>query len=273
MSGYFLAQAKKDTTTSNPSVVSSLPIPKKINWKIDSVVEKNLEETLKEYNNFYNDHDYTLLFFRDYGSSWIKTLKMSPDSWAQMSLQLAFYKLYGKGVATYETAQTRQFYHGRTETCRSLSAESLEWTKAMTTDAPAQTKLNLLRKAIDSHKKYMSEAVAGKGIDRHMLGLRLVAGEDKTIKMPEIFTDQVYKESTNWRISTSNITQNGLVAGFGPVVNDGYGICYGVKSDLIHFSITSKHSCPLTNSQKMKEAIRTSLLEMQQLFNNPQAKL
>jgi hypothetical protein len=37
------------------------------------------------------------------------------------------------GVATYETAQTRQFFHGRTETCRSFSKESLDWTKVTLT--------------------------------------------------------------------------------------------------------------------------------------------
>jgi hypothetical protein len=58
------------------------------------------------------------------------------------------------GTATYETGQTRQFFHGRTETVRSFCAESVEWTKAMTDEsASKQKRIELLRKAIDHHSK------------------------------------------------------------------------------------------------------------------------
>jgi len=269
----------KDTTTVDLNLKSFTP--EKMDWIISPEISKSLDETEKAYNKFYFDVDYTVLRYSNYGSNWIKNVaQMSPDSWVQMSLQLAFYKLYGKTTATYETAQTRQFYHGRTETCRSLSVESLGFSKAMTSsNVDKQKKLEALKKAIDSHKKYMSDAVSGKGVDRHLLGLRILSMEEQEIhkdkKMPAIFTDQVYKESTHWRISTSNISSKNMVCGFGPVVEDGYGICYGTRKDLLTFSITSRNSFALTNSQKMKEAISQSLAEMQQLFEEviPKAKL
>jgi len=34
-------------------------------------------------------------------------------------------------VATYETASTRKYYNGRTETLRSCTTESLEWARSM----------------------------------------------------------------------------------------------------------------------------------------------
>lgn len=57
--------------------------------------------------------------------------KVSPDSFIQQALQLAWYKDQGYVTATYESASTRGFLHGRTETIRSVTAESRAFVKAM----------------------------------------------------------------------------------------------------------------------------------------------
>lgn len=44
---------------------------------------------------------------------------MLPDSFVQMSILLAYYKLYGKVVCIYKPVLTKAFYHGRTEAVRS----------------------------------------------------------------------------------------------------------------------------------------------------------
>ena len=62
---------------------------------------------------------------------------MSPDGYIQMAMQLAWYRTQGSFTATYETALTRMFKNGRTETIRTLTAESREWVLAMENpDAP-----------------------------------------------------------------------------------------------------------------------------------------
>jgi carnitine O-acetyltransferase len=48
-----------------------------------------------------------------------------------MAIQLAYYRLHGRVTATYETAHTRQFHHGRTETIRVCSKESLAFVKVL----------------------------------------------------------------------------------------------------------------------------------------------
>ena len=53
--------------------------------------------------------------------------KVSPDAYMQICLQLAYYRLHRQFAPTYETASTRKFSHGRTETCRSLSSELVEF--------------------------------------------------------------------------------------------------------------------------------------------------
>lgn len=48
-----------------------------------------------------------------------------------MALQLAYRKLKGRICAVYETASTRRFLHGRTETTRSTSIESKNFVDAV----------------------------------------------------------------------------------------------------------------------------------------------
>ncbi|KAJ1634245.1 Choline/Carnitine o-acyltransferase-domain-containing protein [Pavlovales sp. CCMP2436] len=60
------------------------------------------------------------------GSSWAKANKLSPDGLMQMTLQLAHYRLHGKAVSAYESASTAAFKHGRTETIRAATPESLK---------------------------------------------------------------------------------------------------------------------------------------------------
>lgn len=67
----------------------------------------------------------------DYGKDFIKTVKVHPDSYVQMVLQLAYYRLHGTYAPTYETALMRFFYNGRTETVRSCTVEAVDWVKAM----------------------------------------------------------------------------------------------------------------------------------------------
>ena len=60
----------------------------------------------------------------------MKKAKVSPDGWMQMAFQLAYYRQHGKSVPTYEAASTRKFLTGRTETVRTLSVDSVAFTKA-----------------------------------------------------------------------------------------------------------------------------------------------
>lgn len=51
-----------------------------------------------------------------------------------MALQLAWYKTRGEFTATYETALTRMFARGRTETIRTLTVDSRAWVLSMVDD-------------------------------------------------------------------------------------------------------------------------------------------
>lgn len=50
------------------------------------------------------------------------------------------------------------------------------------------------------------QALQGFGVDRHLLGLKMIALENN-IPLPDIYYDVAYKRSTHFRISTSQVNQ------------------------------------------------------------------
>ncbi|KAI5895919.1 uncharacterized protein SCHCODRAFT_02597218 [Schizophyllum commune H4-8] len=67
------------------------------------------------------DSDNMELWLEDSGTDWINNIaQLSPDPYIRMVLQLVYYCTSGGFSVTHETAFTRIFKHGRTETIRSL---------------------------------------------------------------------------------------------------------------------------------------------------------
>ena len=67
-------------------------------------------------------------------------------------------RIHKRPCATYETASLRRFQLGRTDTIRSCSTDTLEFTQGMENPAlPDAAKVALLRQAVKSHRKYTDE--------------------------------------------------------------------------------------------------------------------
>lgn len=173
------------------------------------------------------------------GKKDIKTFKCSPDSFVQMLIQLAYFKLTGTLRPTYESASTRKYFKGRTETCRSVSSEALEFvTKWENPDVPTNEKIAAFREAIKSHGSYIQRASLGLGVDRHLFGLKQMIKPDEPV--PEIFQDPIFAYSSKWYLSTSQLSSE-LFNGYGwsPVVHEGLGLAYMINNDWIHVNITA----------------------------------
>ena len=68
------------------------------------------------------------------------------------------FRIHKQPCGSYESASIRMFQLGRTDTIRSCSSESLEFSKAMLDSSmPAGKKAELLRKAIAAHKQYSND--------------------------------------------------------------------------------------------------------------------
>ena len=73
-------------------------------------------------------------YFPHFGRQAIKECKCSPDAFLQLAMQMAGYKNLGKFSLTYESAMTRLFREGRTETVRPVTEESCKFVRAMLED-------------------------------------------------------------------------------------------------------------------------------------------
>ena len=198
-----LARDKLDHGSPQPQ--SNLPAPEEIKFTITTPVRSAITKAESNFDALIAKYNLRILYYQSYGAESIKTFKSSPDAWAQMMIQLAYYKFYNISRPTYESASTRKFQLGRTETCRVVSEESVAWCKAMEDpDVSNEQCLELGRRALQAHVKYIMEASDGKGVDRHLFGLRkLLSPEDG---VPALYTDPAFSYSSHWFVSSSQLS-------------------------------------------------------------------
>uniref|UniRef100_A0A1A8URY5 Choline O-acetyltransferase n=1 Tax=Nothobranchius furzeri TaxID=105023 RepID=A0A1A8URY5_NOTFU len=250
--------------------LSELPAPRRLCWKFLPEIQKLISSSAEKLERLVKNLDMNVHKFYDYGKEFIKKQKMSPDAYVQVALQLAFYRCHGRPVSTYESASIRRFQQGRVDNIRSATPEALAFVKAMTEGKLSSgdtEKMELLQEAINAQTKYTILTITGKAIDNHLLGLREIAQEMKMEK-PEIFKDEAYLISNQFILSTSQVpTTVEMFCCYGPVVPNGYGVCYNPQSDHIIFSVSSFHESPLTCSADFVRCLVQGLLDMRDLCN------
>ncbi|KFM81044.1 Carnitine O-palmitoyltransferase 1, liver isoform, partial [Stegodyphus mimosarum] len=252
--------------------------PSHLKWDFSNEAVEVVENCMQSAQTAIDDVDLRLLMHDAYGKGFIKKCRVSPDAYIQMAFQLAYYRDSRKFSLTYEASMTRFFREGRTETVRPVTTESCAWVKSMINpNATNEERIRLLRIACDRHQKGYQDAMCGKGIDRHMFCLYVVA---QYLNVESPFLDEVLSEP--WRLSTSQTPhgQTDLMdlrrnpdhisagGGFGPVADDGYGVSYIIAGeDIIFFHISSKISSPETDSERFRRHIEQALMDMKALFD------
>lgn len=53
---------------------------------------------------------------------------------------------------------------------------------------------------------------------------------------------------------------------FGPLVPDGYAICYNPQADHVHFSITAFNCCEETHAETLAVTLKDTLCQLQELL-------
>ena len=136
------------------------------------------------------------------------------------------------------------------------------------------------KRAVEAHNSYAKMASIGEGVDRHLFALYVVAMGTET-------EAKFLREALQipWKLSTSQIPHRmfegwpkddnrgdnplyrGVGGGFGPVADDGYGVCYIFTGEnQTNFHISSKRSCSETDSTKFKENLDKSFHEILSLY-------
>ncbi|CRG88927.1 carnitine O-acetyltransferase [Talaromyces islandicus] len=246
----------------NTSVRSTLSTPAPINFELNAEVEQTINEALQEHRSLIASHELRVQAFQAYGKGLIKKFKCSPDAYVQMLIQLAYFKMYGVSRPTYESASTRKFQEGRTETTRTVSDESVAFVRAhQDAQVPREEVVKLFRAALKQHTKYTLEASDGLGVDRHLFGLKKLLKEGESL--PEIYKDPVYSYSGSWYLSTSQLSSeyfNGY--GWSQVIDDGFGIAYMINEDSLQFNIV----CKRLGAERMSFYLNEAALEVRDLL-------
>jgi carnitine O-acetyltransferase len=215
----------------NPSVRSSLPEPTVLRFDTNATVLKDLASAQEQFAVTIAAHELRVQAYQGYGKNLIKKFKCSPDAYVQLTIQLAYHKMYGKNRPTYESAATRKYQQGRTETTRTVSDESVAFCEAMANPEVGLAECErLFRAAVQAHVQYTLDASDGFGVDRHLFGLKKLVREGE--EMPEIFKDPAYTYSSTWYISSSQLSSeyfNGY--GWSQVIDQGWGIAYMINEN------------------------------------------
>ncbi|KAB1276781.1 Peroxisomal carnitine O-octanoyltransferase [Camelus dromedarius] len=234
--------------------VRDIPLPEELVFTVDEKVLNDINQAKAQYLKQASDLQIVVYAFTPFGKKLTKKVMLHPDT----------------PGCCYETAMTRYFYHGRTETMRSCTVEAVRWCQSM--QDPSSTILEQQHKMLQAfakHNKLMKDCSAGKGFDRHLLGLLLTAKEEG-LPVPELFTDPLFSRSGgggNFVLSTSLVGYLRVQGVVAPMVHNGYGFFYHIRDDRFVVACAAWKSCPETDAEKLVQLIFRAFHDMMRLVN------
>ncbi|XP_034553326.1 peroxisomal carnitine O-octanoyltransferase [Notolabrus celidotus] len=253
--------------------VRALPNPEELLFTMDEKVHSDINQAKQQYLETTQDLQVVCYAFTALGKAAIKDKKLHPDTFVQLAMQLAYYKLHKGPGSCYETAMTRKFYHARTETMRPCTVESVDWCKVMMDPTcNISDRRRAMMRAFLKHNKLMGEAQEGQGFDRHLLGLYLIAREEGR-PTPDLFMDPLYARSGgggNFVLSSSLVGYTTVLGVVAPMVPHGYGFFYRIRDDRIVISVSAWKSCHETDAASLFNNFSSSMHEMFQLATTSQ---
>ena len=151
----------------------SIPPPQPLDWEISPEITRAISNADHAARELVEGQELSF-YLTSYGKAAIKRFAVSPDSWAQMIIHLAYKRLLGnnkRNGATYEAASVRKFYKGRTETIRVVTSEAEAWANSMDDDkVNPNTRKRLFDFATRKHISLAVDGGQGQGVDRHLFG-------------------------------------------------------------------------------------------------------
>ena len=238
--------------------LEGVPLPAHLEFDLDTSLHEKLEKAKSDFEAF-ADLTESIPLIEGVGKRFVKLSGSSPDSFIQMAIQLAHFKESGRFDSTYESALTKRFLHGRTETIRSVSEASKAYCNGFSLDNLPQSGA-LLLEACGKHAQTAKAAKSGFGVDRHLFGLYSLAKQEKEdnadFKIPSIFTSPYYSRYGSNIISTSNCGSEDIgLFGFGPVHPDGVGIGYLILDDSTRLTVSTTNGKGASFAKTLSEAI------------------
>uniref|UniRef100_A0A7S2SPU2 Choline/carnitine acyltransferase domain-containing protein n=1 Tax=Mucochytrium quahogii TaxID=96639 RepID=A0A7S2SPU2_9STRA len=237
--------------------------PSRLSFVLDPETEQAMEKAQQDIDRVIESLDVSTLEMDSFSKRSLQKGKIGADGFMQMGFQVAHERMHRFTPATYESASTAAFKHGRTETIRSATPEAAAFAKAMCDESCGkEARSEMMRVAIKNHGSITKDALMGKGMDRHLFALRKLAEARDPGSVPEIFQDKTYQEMNHIILSTSTLSSEALFAGgFGPVNDDCYALAYGIADEGARCSIGSYGR----GSDEFAENLERAFQDMQEL--------
>ena len=247
-------------------------------WDIPDAVKPMIVRAIEEHTKLTQGpakSDVDIFRFKHYGKDYLRSVGANADAVVQQAIQLAFFKDRHRIAPVYESASTRAFRFGRTETIRSLTPQQREFVlRAGSQGNPGRTspqesalQLKLLKAALKKHADISLMAAGGQGTDRHLFALRLAQGQLRKA-LPSVFDDPLFKTSGSYELLTSQMMGNMFVGGFAHVLPDGYGCCYYLRKDQIWIVVANSTSGGLTDLDRFQKHLTDAFLHIRDLLVN-----
>ncbi len=221
---YVIEQIKNELSIMNEMKNSSKKANyEELNFEIDMHLEF-LYKCRSDFENYLDATEYTLVNFNMDRMKLKEKGILSLDGFVQLLFQYASKQAFEKIVPTYESVDIRNYFRGRTECLRPVSKQSVKVVK-MLEEKDYDNLLNSIIESTNEHYRRLKFCKCAKGVNRHLLGLQLMATELKI--NVELFNDISYKVISENKISTSSLSSFLInYFYFQQVKDDGFGISY-----------------------------------------------
>jgi carnitine O-acetyltransferase len=255
---------------SNSPEKDALP-PRELHFKFDEEIMAAVRKAQDQFDDQIQQIHIRALKFDQFGEDTIKAFGVSPDAFVQLALQLAQYRLWGRFHTIGETVLMRKFLYGRTEVFQTISSASQQFVLAMgEKQLPAHKKIEYLQESARIHLTNIAKCMDGEGVEGHLsalLAIYRMRGMELGLPLPpELFCDVGWSTLTRAVFCTSTTRSIGVkLIGYGPVIDNGWGIRYARERDHLIFCLTSQSN--LTDDlHRFCPILEQALVDMADLF-------
>ena len=161
-------------------------------------------------------------------------IKMSNDAVQQRILLYARVATYGRARSVYEAVDVREYRAGRTECLRPVTEQAVGFVTAL---HEGRATAEQFRTALDAHRDRVKACKAGRGVDRHLLGLELMAR--RAGRVPAFFRVPALGAIRRDFLSTTSIGGPDPIVrfAFAPTTEEGFGVSYTTRADGYEFCV------------------------------------
>ncbi|KAG8548063.1 hypothetical protein GDO81_026807 [Engystomops pustulosus] len=247
--------------------LTRLAPPRKLYFNFPAEIKQHIEDAKQNLDILVNDLDICCFSFPDFGKKFPQQHNMRPGAFLQLCLVLAYYRLHGSMCATIEVVSLRRYHRGRSDVVRCSSPEALEFIQAA--DDPnklAEEKFFLLVRAVESQEAATEQVLQGQSVDGALLALKMLC-ITSGMALPSFFMDASYAVSSHSKLFTGQVSSPvDCVMCYGPLVPDGYSVCFAPSQDRITVCVSAFDCCEETDAQRLSDSLQEALRDVHALI-------